>query len=102
LSEANEPADKGLGGTRCSTLAEFSALPSNDARQRFLDSVLYESTLENVGRKVRFGGSVWVIVGINYLGDYDIERDDPRGKVMSSCVLGLPEWHPHFASLVDA
>ena len=82
--------------------AEFQALSSNDDRKRFLDSVTQESTLDHVGREVMYWGQRWEITGINYLGDYDIERTDKRGLVKSSCILGLPTWHPHFASLVDA
>lgn len=93
--------DRNAIASDCSTLAEFQALPSNDDRQRFLESVQQKSTQDHVGRKVAFGGREWEITGINYLGDYDIEATGDRGIVRSSCVLGLPAWHPHFASLVE-
>lgn len=86
----------------CSNLAEFEAMPSNQDRQRFLESVQYRSTGDNVGRSVSFGGCEWTIAGINYLGDYDIERYDDRGMARSSCRLGLPAWHPHHATLLDS
>ena len=60
---------------------------------------------EHVGRLVRFWDDEWKIVGINYLGDYDIEmrRDTPEGPQMvsSSCRLGLPEDHRHYAELIE-
>ena len=57
----------------------------------------------NVGRSVDFGGHAWTITGVNYLGNYDIERTESREdgdyKVRTSCVLGLPPEHPHYASI---
>lgn len=87
---------------QCSTFAEFAAM-SVDDRETFLASVQQEAMRENVGRKVRFDGREWEIIGVNYVGDYDITRIDERGDIVqSSCVLGLPEWHPHFAELLGA
>lgn len=58
----------------------------------------------NIGRCVRFAAHDWRIVGINYLGDYDVERfevrDGERIKIGSSCVLGLPANHGHYAVLL--
>lgn len=84
---------------RCSTLSDFHALPTDKDRQSFLESVQWLPSKDMIGRKVIFAGSEWRIAGINYLGDYDIEREGGRSR--STCVLGLPSWHPHFASLVD-
>jgi len=59
----------------------------------------------NIGKWANFAGDVWTIVGINYLGDYDLERfevrEDGRYKIGSSCRLGLSQDHPHYAFLVD-
>jgi hypothetical protein len=69
-----------------------------------------------IGRRVWFAGVTWVIIGVNYLGDFDIERreqrpwDDPaydedgrccHGVICrTSCRFGLPESHHHHARLV--
>lgn len=59
-----------------------------------------------VGQRARWGGVVWKVVGINYLGTFDLERfedrPDGRYKMGGSCVFGLPRNHPHFAELIDA
>lgn len=58
----------------------------------------------NIGRDVNYWGNVWKIIGLNYLGDYEVVRfeDRPNGRcrIRSSCVLGLPQDHPHYAELV--
>lgn len=60
---------------------------------------------ENIGKWVDYGGDIWKIVGVNYLGDYDLERyeirEDCHYKIVSSCKLGLANDHPHFAFIVD-
>lgn len=59
----------------------------------------------NIGRRVRHWGREWKIIGINYLGNYDIERYEHRDngtyRIESSCVLGLPVEHPHYAVLCE-
>lgn len=58
----------------------------------------------NIGKFVDYAGDIWKIVGINYLGDYDLERfesrSDGRTKIGTSCELELPDDHPHYAVLV--
>jgi hypothetical protein len=60
----------------------------------------------NIGQRVSFAGREWVIVGVNYLGDYDIEcfeeRPGGRYKIGSTCVLDLPPDHPHYAAITRA
>lgn len=64
-----------------------------------------QSTPDNIGKWVDFGGDVWKIVAINYLGDYDLARfemrEDGRFKIGTSCRLGLIKFNPHYAVLVD-
>ena len=64
-----------------------------------------ESDPVHIGRRMHTAGYDWFIVGINYLGDYDLERyehrEDGRYKIGCSCVLGLPMDHPHYAFLLD-
>lgn len=59
----------------------------------------------HIGKTVFCFGWHWQITGINYLGSYDIERQETRANgvydITSTCVLGLPEDHPHFAELVS-
>lgn len=57
------------------------------------------------GRLVEYWGDVWIVVGKNYLGDWNVERCENRTagpvKITSSIAATvLPETHPHFASLV--
>lgn len=70
----------------------------------------------HIGMPVWSMGQVWEIVGINYLGDYTIERTetlpmqyprfDDRGRQYhtvrwrSSCRFGLPNDHGHHARLL--
>ncbi len=97
MSEQKEPTEKS-GELRCSTLEEFSSM-TQEQREEFIHSVEEPSRPENIGRTILFWGESWKIYGINYLGDYDIERTDSRGKRRSSCRLGIPSWHPHYAVL---
>lgn len=63
------------------------------------------SVPENIGRLISYCGNVWRVIGINYLGDYDIQRtedrDGQRYTIVSNCVLGLPIDHPHYACLIE-
>lgn len=59
----------------------------------------------NIGKQVFFNGREWTIIGINWLGSYDIERfenrPDGRYRIESTCVLGLPADHGHYAYLFE-
>lgn len=61
---------------------------------------------EHVGRSVSCFGHRWKITAVcDWLDCYEIERFEqrPNGlyKIGSTCVLGLSEDHPHYASLID-
>ncbi|MBW6123145.1 hypothetical protein KZ843_09630 [Pseudomonas aeruginosa] len=57
------------------------------------------------GRLVEYWGQVWTVKGLNYIGDWEVERNEARltgaVKITSSVApTVLPETHPHFARLV--
>jgi hypothetical protein len=62
--------------------------------------------LDITGRQVDYWGEMWTVTGMNYLGDWDVERfemrPDGRVKITSSISSEvLPETHGHFARLVS-
>jgi hypothetical protein len=57
------------------------------------------------GRQVEYWDDVWTITKKNYLGDWEVERQEIREsgnvKIKSSIdAFILPEDHPHYAKLV--
>lgn len=57
-----------------------------------------------IGKRVKFFGRTWTVVGKNYLGDWDVVRYENRHgmrfKIQSSISSKpLPKDHPHYAEV---
>jgi hypothetical protein len=70
----------------------------------FSKSDLEPAKTEHIGKSVYWAGREWKIVGIDYLGNYDLERfeerHDGRYRIGGNCRFGLPEEHGHYARLI--
>lgn len=84
--------------------ARIQAVPLSAETLKFHQEILCSAPCSLSNRIVDYWGSTWVIVGVNYCGDYDVvrfeNRLDGRFRVYSSCQLDLPRTHSHFAELL--
>lgn len=54
------------------------------------------------GLKVIYFGRLWLVLKLNYLGDWSVVRYNPDRKTWSrsSIAFGLEPSHPHFAEVI--
>lgn len=72
--------------------------------------ITHEETLlgggaDLTGRQVQYWGDAWTVTGLNFVGDWDVERFEPRdtGSVKVTASIDpweLEETHPHYAKLL--
>jgi hypothetical protein len=69
------------------------------------NSTLLGGGADITGHLVEYWGDVWTVKSKNCLGDWDVERIEPRSggnvRIESSIAsVILPETHPHFVQLL--